>query len=102
MVTQWQSLFYEDRFAHTHQKNPDFVKLAEAMRVQARRCLKPADVDECLEWLVNGSGDGPALLEVVTDKKVPVLPMVPAGKALHEFLVYDEGQCHICYSAIPY
>ncbi|KAL8950153.1 MAG: hypothetical protein Q9183_007543, partial [Haloplaca sp. 2 TL-2023] len=31
MVTQWQSLFYEDRFAHTHQKNPDFIKLAEAM-----------------------------------------------------------------------
>jgi acetolactate synthase I/II/III large subunit len=91
MVTQWQSLFYEDRFAHTHQKNPDFVKLAEAMGVQARRCLKPADVDECLDWLVSGSGDGPALLEVITDKKVPVLPMVPAGKALHEFLVYDEG-----------
>lgn len=92
MVTQWQSLFYEDRFAHTHQKNPDFVKLAEAMGVQARRCLKPADVDDSLDWLVNGSGDGPALLEVVTDKKVPVLPMVPAGKALHEFLVYDEGK----------
>lgn len=91
MVTQWQSLFYEDRFAHTHQKNPDFVRLAEAMGVQARRCLKPADVDECLEWLVSGSGDGPALLEVITDKKVPVLPMVPAGKALHEFMVYDEG-----------
>jgi acetolactate synthase I/II/III large subunit len=91
MVTQWQSLFYEDRFAHTHQKNPDFVKLAEAMGVKARRCLTPADVDESLEWLVNGSGDGPALLEVITDKKVPVLPMVPAGKALHEFLVYDEG-----------
>jgi acetolactate synthase I/II/III large subunit len=92
MVTQWQSLFYEDRFAHTHQKNPDFVKLSEAMGVQARRCLKPNDVDESLEWLVNGSGDGPALLEVITDKKVPVLPMVPAGKALHEFLVYDEGK----------
>jgi acetolactate synthase I/II/III large subunit len=91
MVTQWQSLFYEDRFAHTHQKNPDFVRLAEAMGVQARRCLKPADVDECLQWLVSGSGDGPALLEVITDKKVPVLPMVPAGKALHEFMVYDEG-----------
>jgi acetolactate synthase I/II/III large subunit len=91
MVTQWQSLFYEDRFAHTHQKNPDFVKLAEAMGVQARRCLKPADVDASLDWLINGSGEGPALLEVITDKKVPVLPMVPAGKALHEFLVYDEG-----------
>jgi len=92
MVTQWQSLFYEDRFAHTHQKNPDFVKLAEAMGVKARRCLKPADVKESLEWLISGSGDGPALLEVVTDKKVPVLPMVPAGKGLHEFLVYDEAK----------
>lgn len=91
MVTQWQSLFYEDRFAHTHQQNPDFVKLAEAMRVPARRCLKPADVKESIEWLISGSGEGPALLEVITDKKVPVLPMVPAGKALHEFLVYDEG-----------
>jgi acetolactate synthase-1/2/3 large subunit len=91
MVTQWQSLFYEDRFAHTHQKNPDFVKLAEAMGVQARRCLKPADVEASLRWLIEESGEGPALLEVITDKKVPVLPMVPAGKGLHEFLVYDEG-----------
>lgn len=95
MVTQWQSLFYEDRFAHTHQQNPDFVKLADAMGVKARRCLKPADVKESLEWLISGSGDGPALLEVITDKKVPVLPMVPAGKALHEFLVYDEGKFSI-------
>lgn len=90
MVTQWQSLFYEDRFAHTHQKNPNFVKLAEAMGVQADRCIAPGDVTAKLEWLINS--DGPALLEVVTDKKIPVLPMVPGGKALHEFLVYDEGQ----------
>ncbi|MCJ1482382.1 Acetolactate synthase, mitochondrial [Schaereria dolodes] len=90
MVTQWQSLFYEDRFAHTHQKNPDFVKVAEAMGVQAERCIAPGDVNSKLEWLINS--DGPALLEVVTDKKVPVLPMVPAGKALHEFLIYDESK----------
>ena len=92
MVTQWQNLFYEDRYAHTHQKNPDFVKLAEAMGVQARRCIKPADVEASLQWLIEGSGEGPALLEVVTDKKIPVLPMVPGGSALHEFLVYDEGK----------
>ncbi|MCJ1318765.1 Acetolactate synthase, mitochondrial [Xylographa vitiligo] len=90
MVTQWQALFYEDRYAHTHQKNPDFVKLAEAMGVQADRCIAPGDVESKLEWLINS--DGPALLEVVTDKKVPVLPMVPSGKGLHEFLVYDEAK----------
>ncbi|KAI9844764.1 MAG: Acetolactate synthase, mitochondrial [Sclerophora amabilis] len=90
MVTQWQSLFYEDRFAHTHQSNPDFVKVAEAMGVQADRCIAPGDVSGKLDWLLNS--DGPALLEVVTDKKVPVLPMVPGGKGLHEFLVYDEAK----------
>lgn len=90
MVTQWQNLFYEDRYAHTHQKNPDFVKVSQAMGVQAQRCSRPDEVEEKLKWLIES--DGPALLEVFTDKKVPVLPMVPAGSALHEFLIYDEGQ----------
>ncbi|KAI0842208.1 acetolactate synthase [Hypoxylon sp. FL0890] len=87
MVTQWQNLFYEDRYAHTHQKNPDFMKLADAMGVEHRRLIKPEETVECLEWLINS--DGPALLEVITDKKVPVLPMVPAGSGLNEFLVWD-------------
>ncbi|KAF2021536.1 acetolactate synthase [Aaosphaeria arxii CBS 175.79] len=87
MVTQWQTLFYEDRFSHTHQRNADFVKLGDAMGVQARRVVKPAELEENLKWLIES--DGPALLEVVTDQKVPVLPMVPTGNALHEFLVYD-------------
>ncbi|KAI2638062.1 thiamine diphosphate-binding protein [Xylaria nigripes] len=88
MVTQWQNLFYEDRYAHTHQKNPDFMKLADAMGVQHRRLIKPEDTQEYLQWLIDS--DGPALLEVMTDKKVPVLPMVPAGSGLHEFLVWDK------------
>lgn len=87
MVTQWQNLFYEDRYAHTHQTNPDFMKLADAMGVQHRRVSKPEETMDALKWLINT--DGPALLEVITDKKVPVLPMVPGGSALHEFLVWD-------------
>ncbi|KAF2818963.1 acetolactate synthase [Ophiobolus disseminans] len=88
MVTQWQTLFYEDRFSHTHQRNADFVKLGDAMGVQARRCIKIEDLEDSLQWLLNS--EGPALLEVVTDQKVPVLPMVPGGNALHEFILYDE------------
>lgn len=87
MVTQWQSLFFNDRFAHTHQRNADFVKLAQAMHVQADRVTKPDELKQKLDWLINT--DGPALLEVVTDQKVPVLPMVPGGNGLHEFIVYD-------------
>jgi acetolactate synthase-1/2/3 large subunit len=89
MVTQWQNIFYEDRYAHTHSTNPDFMKLADAMGIQARRCIKPDDVKDSLKWLIES--EGPAFLEVITDKKVPVLPMVPAGNGLHEFLVYDES-----------
>lgn len=90
MVTQWQNLFYEDRYAHTHHKNPDFMKLADAMGVQHRRVAEPGDLVASLEWLIDT--DGPALLEVVTDKKVPVLPMVPTGCGLHEFITWDSGK----------
>lgn len=92
MVTQWQSLFYEYRYASAHQANPDFVKLAEAMGCQADRCVKAAECKEKLEWLIGT--DGPALLEVMIDKKVGLFPMVPAGKGLHEMLLYDAGQLH--------
>ncbi|KAK7429318.1 Acetolactate synthase, mitochondrial [Neonectria magnoliae] len=87
MVTQWQNLFYEDRYAHTHQHNPNFTKLADAMGVQNKRISKPDEVIEGLQWLIDA--EGPAFLEVMVDKKVPVLPMVPAGSGLHEFLVFD-------------
>lgn len=96
MVTQWQSLFYEDRFAHTHQRNADFVKLGDAMGVQAQRVSKPEELEDSLKWLINS--EGPALLEVVTDQKIPVLPMVPAGNGLHEFLIYDEGMLSCSFS----
>jgi acetolactate synthase-1/2/3 large subunit len=90
MVTQWQTLFYQDRFSHTHQRNADFVKLGDAMGVQAQRVSKPAELEEKLKWLLDS--EGPALLEVVTDQKVPVLPMVPGGNGLHEFILYDESK----------
>lgn len=87
MVTQWQSLFYEHRYAHTHQSNPDFMKLSEAMGLKGIRVSKQEElvsgVKEFLDY------QGPVLMEVVVEKKVPVLPMVPGGNALDDFIVYD-------------
>lgn len=65
MVTQWQSLFYEDRFSWTHQQNPDFVKLAEAMGLKAMRISKVEDIPGAIAELL--AYDGPMLLEVVVD-----------------------------------
>lgn len=88
MVTQWQSLFYEHRYSHTHQLNPNFMKLAESMGVTGIRLDKQEDMAAKVKEFLDCKT--PVLLEVIVEKKVPVLPMVPGGKALHEFIVYDE------------
>lgn len=88
MVTQWQSLFYEHRYSHTHQSNPDFMKLAESMGMKGIRVTEQGQmVDGVKEFL---DCTQPVLMEVIVEKKVPVLPMVPGGKALDDFIVYDE------------
>lgn len=88
MVTQWQSLFYEHRYSHTHQQNPNFMKLAESMGVHGIRLEDQADMKSKIKEFLDC--DRPVLLEAIVEKKVPVLPMVPGGKALHEFIQYDE------------
>lgn len=87
MVTQWQSLFYEHRYAHTHQTNPDFMKLSEAMGFEGIRIEKQEDLLPGLKKFLESKR--PVLLEVIVEKKVPVLPMVAGGKALDEFIVFD-------------
>lgn len=87
-----------DYFRHTHQANPDFVKVAEAMGLKAIKATKPEELSSKMKELLEYN-DGPILMEVVVDRKVPVLPMVPGGAGLHEFLVYDAGKflsptCH--------
>lgn len=84
MVTQLQDQYYKSRYSHTHQKNPDFVKVAHAMGVRAMRVEKPEHLVEKLTWLLHCPEA--ALLEVIVDAKVPVRPTVPGGKGLHEFI----------------
>lgn len=87
MVTQWQTLFYENRYSHTHQMNPDFMKLAQSMHVKGIKVTEQSQLDNALKEFV--STKGPVVLEVEVEKKVPVLPMVPAGKGLDEFISFD-------------
>ncbi|KAG7857902.1 hypothetical protein KL939_003158 [Ogataea angusta] len=88
MVTQWQSLFYDYRYAHTHQSNPDFVKLGEAMGVKSFRIEDQSEMVDGVKKMIEYN-DGPILMEVIVEKKVSVLPMVPGGCALDEFIVFD-------------
>lgn len=84
MVAQWQNLFYEKRFSHTHLGEvPDFVKLAEAFGVNAERVERPGEMRETLQNAIN-SGE-PTLIDVIIDPE-EILPMVPPGRGLTEMV----------------
>ncbi|KAI8143914.1 acetolactate synthase [Fennellomyces sp. T-0311] len=88
MVKQWQDLFYEERYSGTVMKNPDFCKLAEAMGVKAIRVTKTEEIPEKMaEFLAH---DGPVLMDAVVCKHEQLFPMVPAGKALHDFIIHPK------------
>ncbi|KAF9888638.1 Acetolactate synthase, mitochondrial [Aspergillus nanangensis] len=85
MVTQLQDLDYEKRYSHTHQRNPNFVHVATGMGIKAQRLDVVSEIEEKLQWLIDS--EGPALLEVRVEDKVPVLPWVIPGKALDEMIM---------------
>ncbi len=84
MVRQWQEFFFEKRYSAVDMLTPDFVKLAEAHHVPARRVTRPEEVQETLQWARQTRG--PAVIEFVVEREDAVYPMVPQGAALHEML----------------
>ncbi|TFY78386.1 hypothetical protein EWM64_g5626 [Hericium alpestre] len=88
MVSQWQDLFYDARYAHTRMTNPDFVLLAKAMGVHAIRVTTVAELPEKMKEFLEYDGNKPILMECVVESAEHVWPMVPAGKALHEQLLH--------------
>ncbi len=85
MVRQWQEFFYEERYNATPMFNPDFVKLAEAYSIPARRVTTRDEVIAAVEW-ANSITDGPVLIDFVVEKHDIVYPMVPAGADLHNMI----------------
>lgn len=84
MVRQWQEFFFEKRYSAVNMKSPDFVKLADAHGVPARRVTTPFEVRDAIEWARRTPG--PAVLEFVVEQEDAVYPMVPAGAALDQML----------------
>jgi acetolactate synthase-1/2/3 large subunit len=84
MVRQWQELFHESRYNSTPMFSPDFVKLAEAFGIPARRVTRREEIEEAVNFA--RSVDGPTLIEFVVEKEDMVYPMVPAGADLHAMI----------------
>ncbi len=85
MVRQWQELFYGERYNATPMHNPDFIKLAKAYDIPARRITKREDVVAAVKW-AESINDQPVLVEFAVEQLDLVYPMVPAGADLHDMI----------------
>jgi acetolactate synthase-1/2/3 large subunit len=83
MVRQWQELFYEKRYSHTHMNYaPDFVKLAEAYGATGLRVVKPEEVEGVLKKAL--ATPGPVMMDFRIEPEESVYPMVSPGAPLTE------------------
>ena len=103
MVRQWQTLFYSKRYSNTelgtHNRVPDFVKLAEALGCVGLRCETEADIDATIEKAM-AINDRPVVVDFIVGADAMVWPMVPAGVSNDQILaardvrpIFDEDEC---------
>lgn len=88
MVRQWQELFYNKRYSHTHLRrgeSPDFVKLAEAYGARGLRVTEAGQVETALKEAFKVK-DGPVLIDFVVEQEENVFPMVAPGASLDEMI----------------
>lgn len=85
MVRQWQQLFFEKRYSFTEMNNPNFVGIAKAYDIEAKRIERSQDLKGALEEML--SYQGAYLLEIVVEKEENVFPMIPTGASVSEVLL---------------
>lgn len=86
MVRQWQQMFFDKRYSQTPLELPiDFVKLAEAYGAVGFNATAVDEVESVIQKAF--ATPGPVLMNFKISREENVLPMVPAGKAIHEMVL---------------
>ena len=89
MVRQWQSLFYECRYAEkTLNRATDFVKLAEAFGGTGFRVEKPEQLQGVLEKAL--ATDGPVIIDYLINSDDMVFPMVAPGAPINQIISEED------------
>jgi acetolactate synthase I/II/III large subunit len=85
MVRQWQQLFHSKRYSFTEMDNPNFVKIAEAYSITAKKVEKREELEAAMQEMLDAKTS--YFLEVVVGKEDNVFPMVPAGAGVGEVIL---------------
>ena len=85
MVRQWQTLFFDGRFAGTPMMSPDFGQIASAYKIPYLKIDALENVDAGIQAAMDH--DGPIMLEFLCDPSEIVLPMVPSGGGFNDMIL---------------
>ncbi len=85
MVRQWQTLFFDGRYAGTPMKNPNFGAIAGAYGIPFQKVETLDAVEGALRTAAEH--DGAYMVEFICDPSEIVLPMVPAGAGVGEMIL---------------
>jgi acetolactate synthase-1/2/3 large subunit len=85
MVRQWQQLFHAKRYSFTEMDNPDFIKIAEAYNIKARKVSKREELEAAIQEMLDSKTS--YFLEAVVGKEDNVFPMVPAGAGVGDVIL---------------
>ncbi|MFZ1806048.1 MAG: biosynthetic-type acetolactate synthase large subunit [Cyclobacteriaceae bacterium] len=85
MVRQWQELFHQKRYSSTEMTNPDFIKLAQAYDIPAKKVSDRIELVPSLKEMLESKTA--YFLEVVVGKEDNVFPMIPTGAGVSDVLL---------------
>jgi acetolactate synthase-1/2/3 large subunit len=85
MVRQWQTFFFDGRYAGTPMQSPDFGLIAKAYGIPHRRVEKLQDDAPALQEAIDHRGA--IVLEFVCDPSEVILPMVPSGGGFDTMII---------------
>ena len=84
-VRQWQAMFFGRRYSFTPMMNPDYMQIASAYNIPARRVAGREELQDAIREMLET--DGPFILEACVIEEGNVMPMTPPGGTVDKMML---------------
>ena len=84
-VRQWQAMFFGRRYSFTPMMNPDYMQIASAYNIPARRVTEREELQDAIREML--ATDGPFILEACVIEEGNVMPMTPPGGTVDKMML---------------
>jgi len=85
MVRQWQTLFFDGRYAGTPMISPNYEFIAKAYNLPYQKVTELDQIDAAIRTAIDHNGA--YILEFICDPSEVILPMIPSGGGFADMIV---------------